>query len=244
MARYAKRASRYSPPGEMEVFRDESAAFGALETAYRRTIPDDAKGELTQICAEYLTWRRAEVESATYSDVRETWANVKRATAAFASLAFGEVIPADDAGTQVRNVFERHMRDVPIHFRAGLIASIPSEAPLASGALIELSMKALTDINIALQAAVKRADAEMAALSVERGGFVPGDAFPGFVEKLKGWAKKWNLPRSPLHSDGSAAPFGSLLFTLDGLFPAGLRLNFNSADAAAERIKKVRTRPQ
>ena len=251
MARFGKRLSSFSRSGPLPQADLSDEQYQELEAIYGVPLTKGARGKLKEICDFYVIWREPEVDGQKFADAAALFKKVKAAVAAFTPLAFGILTPLTDAGKQMNELLERHLRSVPVQIPFKNI--LDEEGHLADESLedarfqqIVLSMDTLMHVGIALQSAVDRVGKEIKQPVGSSGpvGFMPGQAFEDWARDLHDWAVEFSLPTSLLGNGDRSAPFTNFFFALNRMMPGPYQANIASEEALAQRIKRIRRKAE
>jgi hypothetical protein len=246
MANYGKRLSFFSWSGPRPEALLSDERYQRLEAIYGVQLTDVAREELKLICDSYVSWRVPELDGETFADATALFDKVNAAVAAFTPLAFGSLFPVTDAGAQLNNMLEHHLRSRPVQIPFKNIfdaeGNMPDETEDGGYRQVVLSMDTLMRVGIALQAAVNLTRKEIEQIAEGSGpvGFAPGQSFEVWARNLQGWANEFSLPKSLFRNDDSPAPFTNFFFALNRMMPPPYNESIASPEALGKRIKRLR----
>ncbi|MER9755415.1 hypothetical protein NKJ46_18495 [Mesorhizobium sp. M0166] len=247
MANYKTRLSVFSSSGPPPAFELGNDEFARLERIYGVTINEGARERLQFLSLSFLRWRKAELNSENYAEVRRQFNVVREAVQAFQSFAYGTMIPRTDSGGVLSGKINSNLEDFPVSVRGRqiLVAADTNSSAWnwvedSRSLAIKIDAQFLMNFGISMGCVMAAVDKEISDEEAEQhSGFTPGNAFKDFLQQMRRWAKDNGFIYGPLDHVAEPSSFSRFLFELNRLFPAEFREPVTSAGGVAERLRTL-----
>lgn len=252
MARPSPKLRGSSHSGSLPELNLDAESKERLSSALGCEISNEAFSDLIRICNHYLEWLTFEQNAEPVTKKLELLKKMKKSNRGFYELAFGIHVPMSDVGVYLRSDFSQALNEFPVQVDGTELATWDGVAPRNSEPvtdkvgtkhfLLSLSPDLLQRIASNLMPAMLRLEQQIADEMNEGGGFVTGNEFKAWINKLREWSRKHQYRHGPKATDGSASAFSWFVFELNGMMPEGCNKPVSSADAMARHIERARRR--
>ncbi len=239
------RIGRFTPP-DVAIPPIDAAMWQEIENVCKIKLSDDDKERLSDIRAQYIIWRQAEVSGARKEDAEKALQDLEDAATGLRLLARFSSI--DDATSAISLPLKKAYLDAKnaVRINSKHLLVIADDNPALVRAIaddyieplfVTMSRELLGEISRSVDMSLAAARQSLA----DGGGFLKGDALQALDRNLTEWAKGKNIATGVSKNNAaSPSPYLRMITLLDELSPRELKSFNGEILSSAARIIEIR----